>query len=141
MGRRCHINEIAAETFERLVKNEDTDLCQGESYFLDKDWYVLYEILHDKNWPLSLAIAGDYRHPGWDYTFEDYNNGLADTYAGFASPVLVRNIEEAFDALPDALVEQWYMAVGVRDAGEVSHLAEIYHNAARRGNGLCIGIV
>jgi hypothetical protein len=39
---------------------------------------TLYDVLLGKEYPLSLAMTGDVRHPDWDYTFDDFYHGSED---------------------------------------------------------------
>jgi hypothetical protein len=142
MGIRGGFTEISPTAFEQISRGKEPDTSRGKRHFIDKAWHDFHAVFSRLEHPLNLVIAGDCLHPQSPHSFQEFCAGGHDFFAGFMSPMLVREIAEALLALSPQQLKHWYDELGVggydRNFYLFNELKAAYVEAADHGNALII---
>ena len=144
MGVRAGFSEITPEVFAQVAAGAQPDITPGIRHSIDKAWHDFHVVFRSKGPPLSLAIAGDYRHPLSPHSLDEFCDGrYHEYYVGFASPQLVQEVAEALAKVTASDYKRWETElVGDQYSMETFFptLKTAYLEAAVRRNALMIVI-
>lgn len=144
MGIRAGFTEITPDAFNQIRVGGEPALAGGQHHSIDKAWHDFHVVFGRQGPPLSLAIAGDCRHPFSPHSLEEFSTGNHDYYVAFMSPRLVREVAEALATLRPPQLQNWYeeLRIGQYDCGFYffGQLKNAYMEAAKCGNALMIVI-
>jgi hypothetical protein len=134
---------LGPSKFRRTVVGENPDLSDCRSDSID-GWRSLHAVLQSKGPPLSLAVAGDLRHPNGGHSLDDFVQGSHDYYVALMTPRLVREIAKALSIVTAKKFRQWESELGV-DPGNsaepwLRELKAVYRAAAAEKKALLIAI-
>ena len=150
MGVRATITEITPQAFDEMMADGNPDISGSKSYSLDKAWSEIHKMLQPAGYPLCQDIVGDALFPSSQHSYDDFNNGAHDYYAGLVTIELVKRIANVLEGIqmPDlpasSEISQWnesdkhkyieYLGSCFRS------LQDAYREASRHGNALMVVI-